>query len=98
MKKIKKIITRFVHTGLFLLLILCSAQTKAQTDCHAAFGFHPTEGTFTINFTDSSTSPHEITSWSWDFGDGTLSTEENPSHTYDHDGTYYVCLTIHDDH
>jgi PKD repeat protein len=33
-------------------------------------------------------------SYSWDFGDGNGSTEENPSHTYDEDGVYNVILTI----
>ncbi|MGE0076994.1 MAG: PKD domain-containing protein [Bacteroidales bacterium] len=35
-----------------------------------------------------------ITSWSWDFGDGTSSTEENPMHCYSDAGTYNVSLTI----
>ncbi len=33
-------------------------------------------------------------SWAWDFGDGNTSTEWNPEHAYDEDGTYTVCLTI----
>lgn len=35
-----------------------------------------------------------IKSWSWDFGDGTTSTEQNPSHTYTTAGNYTVKLTI----
>ncbi|MEO5569511.1 MAG: PKD domain-containing protein, partial [Bacteroidia bacterium] len=66
--------------------------------CHAAFTFHHPANTLSINFTDASTSAYTITSWLWDFGDGTTSTSQNPSHTYAHDGTYYVCLTIHDSH
>lgn len=34
------------------------------------------------------------TSFSWDFGDGNFSSEENPSHVYLENGTYEVCLTI----
>jgi PKD repeat protein len=46
---------------------------------------------FTVNFTDQSTgSP---TSWSWDFGDGGTSTQQNPAHTYNTAGTYSVTLT-----
>lgn len=44
-----------------------------------------------IAFTDSST--QTPTSWSWSFGDGTLSTLQNPSHTYTTSGTYTVSLT-----
>lgn len=45
----------------------------------------------TINFTDYS-APN-ITSWSWDFGDGNSSTDKNPTHTYDA-GIYTVSLTV----
>ncbi|MEO9872976.1 LamG-like jellyroll fold domain-containing protein [Ekhidna sp.] len=44
-----------------------------------------------INFTDAS---YKAASWEWDFGDGGVSTEENPSHTYKRSGVYDVTLTI----
>lgn len=44
-----------------------------------------------INFTDAS---YKATSWEWDFGDGGVSTDENPSHTYKRAGKYEVTLTI----
>jgi parallel beta-helix repeat protein len=34
------------------------------------------------------------TSWYWDFGDGTYSTEENPTHVYTSMGIYRVTLTV----
>jgi PKD repeat protein len=47
---------------------------------------------FIVEFTDlSSNNP---TSWSWDFGDGTSSTEQNPRHIYLHEGSYDVSLTV----
>ena len=46
----------------------------------------------TVQFNDTSTgSP---TSWKWDFGDGTTSTEKSPVHTYFSAGTYDVSLTV----
>ncbi len=42
-----------------------------------------------MNFT--STGPN-ATSWSWNFGDGSTSTDANPVHTFDTVGTYEVCL------
>lgn len=33
-------------------------------------------------------------SWKWDFGDGTTSTEANPTHTYANFGTYHAKLTV----
>ena len=45
-----------------------------------------------INFADDSTG--DIDSYSWDFGDGTTSTEQNPEHVYNKVGTYTVTLTV----
>lgn len=49
-------------------------------------------------FTDTSTDADgNIVSWSWDFGDGTSSTEQNPHvHHYEVAGTYVVTLTVTD--
>jgi len=49
---------------------------------------------YTATFTDTTTSAVPIASWFWDFGDGTNSTEANPSHTYTAIGTYLVNLTV----
>lgn len=35
-----------------------------------------------------------LTSFSWDFGDGTTSSQFSPTHTYATEGKYWVCLTI----
>jgi len=62
----------------------------------ANFTYSVTE--LTVNFTDQSTdSDGSIISWSWNFGDGSTSTAQNPSHTYASDGTYKVTLTVTDD-
>ena len=45
-----------------------------------------------IQFVDESSG--DIDSWSWDFGDGGSSTEQNPAHTYNNAGTYTVSLTV----
>jgi PKD repeat protein len=50
-----------------------------------------------IQFTDTSLlaeGQSAISSWLWEFGDGTTSTEQNPQHTYTQTGTYTVALTI----
>lgn len=51
----------------------------------------------TVQFTDFS-SGDGITSWSWDFGDGSTSSVQNPVHTYGTDGTYNVSLTVENAH
>ncbi len=45
-----------------------------------------------VQFTDSS--QNNVTSWSWQFGDGGTSTKQNPVHTYTAPGTYTVNLTV----
>ena len=51
----------------------------------------------TIIFTDESTDiDGEIVSWLWDFGDGTSSTLQNPTHIYTQQGTYTITLTVKD--
>ncbi len=50
---------------------------------------------FPVQFTDTSqqgTTP--IKAWAWEFGDGTRSTERNPSKTYSFAGSFTVSLTI----
>ena len=48
-----------------------------------------------VQFTDlTSMNP---TSWSWNFGDGTTSEDQNPSHTYEEAGYYTVTLTASND-
>lgn len=45
-----------------------------------------------VNFTDLSQNP--VTTWSWDFGDGNTSTQQNPLNTYTDPGTYTVMLSV----
>lgn len=74
-------------TGYITVYAAASAPT-------AAFTADYTSGTapLTVTFTDSSTG--NPTSWLWDFGDGTTSTDQNPVHTYTISGSYTVTLTV----
>jgi PKD repeat protein len=60
----------------------------------ASFTMTPSSGSapLAVHFTD--TSSGSPTQWAWDFGDGTTSTAQNPSHTYDKPGSYQVNLTV----
>ena len=62
--------------------------------CKAAFNVDKTAG-FTpleVKFTDISTG--NPASWAWEFGDGAVSSEQNPTHTYQIPGIFTVKLTI----
>jgi parallel beta-helix repeat protein len=54
---------------------------------NANFTWSPTDMHY--YFTDASTGP---TSWMWDFGDGSTSTDQNPDHIYASNGDYTVSL------
>jgi PKD repeat protein len=49
--------------------------------------------TFTGSF--SSVYQHTIDTWSWDFGDNTTSSDQNPVHAYQRNGNFSVNLTVH---
>ncbi|MBR9921606.1 MAG: PKD domain-containing protein [Bacteroidetes bacterium] len=55
----------------------------------AAFVTNQTEGL--VDFTDQSVG---AIAWSWEFGDGGMSDEQNPSYIYQESGTYTVTLTV----
>jgi len=85
-------------------LVLLALPGRAQRDAPApppaspfpvaAFGAHPPTGPapLTVEFVDRSYG--EVTSWSWDFGDGTTSSQRNPSHVYAVGGFYTVRLSV----
>ncbi|MEM6264508.1 MAG: PKD domain-containing protein, partial [Bacteroidota bacterium] len=47
-----------------------------------------------VNFQDSSLSDSSLTGWTWDFGDSTGATVQNPQHTYKNPGLYSVRLKV----
>ena len=49
---------------------------------------------FDFDFSDATTGIPDVASWSWDFGDGSVSADQSPEHTYAAPGTYSVSLTV----
>jgi len=65
----------------------------------ASFTYTPTEITIkdTVSFYDTSQDEDgTIVSWFWDFGDGTNSTLQNPTHKFSSKGSFQVTLTVTD--
>ena len=60
----------------------------------ASFTANQTSGTapLTVQFTDQSMG--SITTWSWNFGDGGSTSQQNPSQTYTSAGDFTVSLTV----
>jgi len=63
------------------------------TACNSSFTFYSSN--LDVVFTNESEG--NITNFLWDFGDGSYSYDENPSHSYDETGYYDVCLTVLDE-
>ncbi len=59
----------------------------------ASFTGNPTTGMIPLTVTFTDTSYYDPTSWHWDFGDGTSSTIQNPTHEYNSVGEFNVTLT-----
>lgn len=64
------------------------AAPTAEFEADPVSGFGP----LTVRFTDRSKG--NPTSWEWEFGDGDISREQNPSHTYNNSGNFTVTLTV----
>ena len=71
------------HTGTY----------RVRSDPWANFSAIPRGGVapLTVAFSDLST--NDPTAWSWEFGDGAISTAQHPGHTYTTPGTFTVRLT-----
>ena len=91
--RMSRFLTHFAALGLLWLagLGLAQAQPIAAFSTSDSSGCAP----ITISFTDlSMPGGLTITGWAWNFGDGTTSTQQNPTHTYTTDGYYTASLTV----
>ena len=76
-----------------------SLNSRVDTIPQSSFSMNPITGQepLSVSFTDTSTSVDQITSWEWNFGDGSAnSTAQNPVHVFSTDETYTVTLTVTD--
>jgi PKD repeat protein len=80
-----------------VVLVMVGCPPPAPTGPEAEFSANATSGVapLTVQFTDLSTpGDSPITSWLWLFGDGTNSTQQNPTHSFAVEGTYNISLTV----
>lgn len=75
-----------------LLLLLVGCSPKADFDAEPRKGNSP----LSVKFSDKSVGV--ISSWTWDFGDGSVSDKQNPSHRYTKSGEYTVKLLVRSDY
>lgn len=91
MKYLKKI-SAILLTAVALIYTSCdnSDEVISVDPPRAIYSFGITDNT-TVTFSNFSVGGD---SYLWDFGNGTTSTEENPTYSYSADGTYTVKLTV----
>jgi len=65
---------------------------EASPELEAAYITSTTETENVYEFNDASIG--DIISWQWSFGDGSFSSEQNPTHEFTEEGLYYICLKI----
>ncbi len=92
---------RYTSRGVYDVMLIGTATTRVDTLVKtdyivaddvpiADFAFDQDQLTFSFHNLSQ-----YATSYLWDFGDGNTSTEENPTHTYLHEGEYHVLLTAY---
>jgi PKD repeat protein len=81
---------------LLMIVLLAGFGFAAKAQCAAGYTYSVSSANDgTVSFTSTSSGSTLLFS-SWDFGDGTSSTNGSPSHVYAVSGTYTACLTIYD--
>jgi PKD repeat protein len=69
----------------------CISPRDTVTAVPVSSYFTYTDNNNTVTFMDGSSG---ATSWLWTFGDGSISTQQNPVHTYPNGNAYTITLTI----
>lgn len=91
--------TEGIYTVCLTVTDTCSSDSVCKTvsaicpDPQTGFAYSDT--LLTVNFTDTTPVIGNAT-YFWDFGDGNVSTLQNPTYTYASQGTYQVCLSVTD--
>ncbi len=77
------------NVATFAIPVVAGPTTPVADFSHTPVGPRVTDE---VTFTDTSTA--SPASWDWDFGDGTTSSDQHPTHTYYDPGGYSVTLTV----
>ena len=78
----------FGNSSMLRLFTLMPLEERFRKPIEAAWTYTIVPDTRTVCFRDQTHGA--VTSWHWDFGDGTSSIEQNPVHTYRLDNVHYV--------
>ena len=88
----------YQDTGIYEVCLYITSNCDAKAFCDSVIiscplpkaTFQYTDSANTVFFTNSSDTGLV---WLWEYGDGDFTANQNPTHTYASEGTYWVCLT-----
>ncbi|MEO5675102.1 MAG: PKD domain-containing protein [Chitinophagales bacterium] len=91
----------YTQSGTFTVCLTASNGCDSSTSCtDVTVECPPFNADFTILLNNSTASFTDLSgtavSWSWTFGDGGTSNDQNPTYTYTANGVYTVCLVATD--
>ncbi len=89
-------ISRGLIAGLGIGLLLLGGCTAFQAQPEVDFSWTPASGVAPLLVDFVPDAADDVVSFTWDFGDGSLSSERAPSHVFYAPGTYSVRLTVQD--
>lgn len=90
-----KINRNFLLYSVVFSVLFMITDFNANAACRA--GYTISKSGLTVKFTDSSSTQNlAATKYYWSFGDGTYSTDKNPSHSFSKAGKYNVCHKVID--
>jgi len=93
--------TKSILTTLIAILVVitlgfqsCKKVEENNQTLKANFSANITAGTVPLSVIFTDQSINNPTSWQWDFGDAGKSTQANPTHTYNAEGSHTISLTV----
>jgi PKD repeat protein len=96
-------IHEFSNPGTYTVILTASGPGGVHQKNSTIYVYNPVDANFSailtsgiapLNVTFSNISTGDFTSSLWEFGDGSTSTERNPTHIYSEKGVYTVTLTV----
>ena len=94
----------YTSTGTYTVTLIVSDGNSSDTSSNTlTITSSPVTADFSAENTTACSTPYQVSftnlsnnasSFNWDFGDNTTSTQENPTHTYTNEGTYTVTLSV----
>ncbi len=84
-----------IHNDNIFVVNFSLFKDATDNSLQASFEYKPIEGEekYSYNFIDK-TNCEEIVKWRWAFGDGAISSQQNPSHIFPGPGLYTISLTV----